>query len=294
MYISNFKYYRPKTISEALRALTDSDNAAVLAGGTDILVELKQGLRKHDSLISLKGLNELRQIDNDREKVYIGSCVTHNQLVESEIIQRYCPAMSEAASKIGTHQIRNTGTVGGNLCTGASCADLAPPLVMYDAEAIVEGRTGVRKIPLKDFFAHHHRTVLKKGGLLTRIEVPIPHEGTGASFEKYGHRNAASISVASVAVLLRVRDGVCVNSSIVTGACAPTPVLSGKAMEVLINREINEFKNGSELIKKASKAAAGESIPIDDIRGSARYRKELIKVVTERAILIALERALKK
>ena len=200
LYLKDFTYHKPKTLEEACRLLEQCKNGAPIAGGTDVLVEIKKGLRHNDEIVSLKEIDELKLIRQNKSNLYIGAGVTHNQIKHSQLIKDKFPALIDAASNIGTEQIRNTGTVGGNLSTGASCCDMAPVLIAYDAIVEIASSTKKRTVSLKDFFIHHKETSLAKGEIMTKVIVPVPNQGVGVSFLKFGLREAASISVASVSI----------------------------------------------------------------------------------------------
>ncbi len=289
MYLTNFKYHNPETLEEACKILSDSKNGALLAGGTDILVELKKGLRKNDDIISVKNLNELKILLEEEENILVGSAVTHNQIIKSELIQNKLPALHDAASNIGTEQVRNTGTIGGNICTGASCCDMAPVLLAYKASVEIVSFSEKKIIPVKDFFLDHHKTSLKKGEILTKIIIPIPSKNTGVSFLKFGLRNAASISVASVSVMINFENGICTDSRIAIGAVAPSAKLSDNAGKLLIGLKKSEL-NDDNILRKISEAAVNDALPIDDIRGSADYRRKIVEVLTIRAINKTVQR----
>ncbi|MFC2131412.1 FAD binding domain-containing protein, partial [Bacteroidota bacterium] len=272
MYIPELKYHKPKTIDEAYRLLGTYNNSALLAGGTDLLVEIKQGVRNFDNIISLNDINDLKIIEVKNDSIIIGSCVTHNEIINSDIIKIHLPALTHAVSTIGTHQIRNTASIGGNLCTCASCADSAPIMMIYNAEMEIGSKVGSRTLKLSDFFMGHHVNALKEGELLLRIIVPKPKPNFGAHYEKFGLRESASISVASVAVSVSIEDDIIKEANIVIGACAPTPMQIPTAMKKLVGIDINELKKGSAQLNKVGDSAASEVKPIDDIRGSADYR----------------------
>jgi len=229
MYISDFRYHRPSTLDEAVQLLETYPGSALLAGGTDLLVELKQGKRVHEDVIALTHIEDLRSIDVRHGSLVIGAAVTHNMLIRSPLIRQHCFAVSEAATAIATEQIRNTATVGGNLCTAASCADTAPILMALEACVELVGGRGERTLPLAEFFVDHRKTALQESEILRRIVVPALSSDTGAAFEKFGLRQAANISVASVAAMVRVVDGRCEAARLAMGAVAPTPRLSGRA-----------------------------------------------------------------
>jgi len=291
MYISDFNYFRPKLLKEAIAMLENSNDGAPIAGGTDLLVEIKQGLRHHEDIISLNDIEELKIISENTKGIYIGAGITHNELIFSTVIKEKLPAIAQAASKIGCHQIRNKGTIGGNLCTAASCCDLGPVLITLNASAEITKSSETRVIPLLDFFVFHRKTIIKKGDLLTRIFVPHSESGTGLYFEKFGLREAAAVSVASVAVMVKLRENICVDTCIVIGAVAPTPKISYRAIELIKGKDIALLSENSQILKQAGNAAAEDAVPIDDIRGGANYRRDILKVLTQRAILNAVVQA---
>jgi len=290
MYIPDFRYHKPQTAAEACRILEANPGSAPIAGGTDLLVEIKQGLRAHSDIISLNSIPELHGITLNDEGLVIGAAVTHNEIAHSPVVQGFCGAIADAASWIGTDQIRNTGTIGGNLCTGASCCDSAPVLIALNALVRITGTAGEREVPLRDFFVTHKETRLKRGELLTEITIPGLKEGTRTAFEKFGLREAASVSVVSAAVSLRIQpSGICTDPCVVLGAVAPTPIICMGANRVLHGRSLSELSGESSAIESAADAAAEESVPIDDIRGSADYRREIIRTLVKRVVRKALD-----
>jgi len=288
MYTTNLNYFKPKTISEASELLLINEKSAVIAGGTDLLVELKKGFREVEALVSLSDIKELKTVSEDLDNIYLGSGLTHFDLISSELIRSNIPALSDAASKIGSNQIRNTGTLGGNLCTAASCADTAPILLAYDSSVELESKNTKRVISLRKFMVSHHRTELKKDELLTKVIVPKKKKTNVSHFEKFGIRNALSISVATTAVLLCIEKNVCSEAHIVIGACAPTPIISNTANKIISEVSLHDLLNNQEIIEAAGSAASNDSIPIDDIRGSAVYRRHLVKILTVKSLSNAL------
>jgi carbon-monoxide dehydrogenase medium subunit len=291
MYIQSFTYHKPATLQEACKLLESKNNAAAIAGGTDILVEIKKGLRHNDNIISLSGIKELKILEESENQLIIGTTITHNEIKNSKFIKEKFPALAEAASLIGTDQIRNIATVGGNLCTGASCCDMAPILIASNASVEIFSFKGKRIVSLKDFFVFHKETSIGKGELLTKIIVPLSEPGTGVCFKKFGLRDASSISVASASTFIQVEDDVCVDSRIVIGAVAPIPKISEKASEVLNGTKIIELSEGSSVLKEVGEAAAADSLPLDDMRGTADFRRDIVNVLTQRAVIKAAGRA---
>ena len=287
MYLKDFTYHKPKTLIEACRILGQCKNGAPIAGGTDILVELKKGLRHNEDVVSLAEILDLKLINEKDNSIYIGACATHNEVLKSPLIKKIFPALSETASKIGTDQIRNTGTIGGNLCTGASCCDMAPILIALDASVEIVSSSLTRIVSLKDFFIFHKETAVKKGEIMARIIVPIPPSGFVSSYEKFGLREASSISVASVSVSLTSDGNFCSGSCIVIGAVAPTPRICKDASDLLIGNKIKELTEKFSLLKSVGEAVLKDARPIDDLRGSAEFRRKILIVLTQRAVIKA-------
>ncbi len=233
----------------------------------------------------------MKQIREDEGNIIIGAAVTHSEIIESDLVNQYFPALALACSMIGSHQIRNTATIGGNLCTCASCADTAPILFAFGASVEIKSSSWSRTILITDFFKGHHYNDLMKGEILTSIIIRKPSFKKGsfaAHYEKFGLRNSAAVSVASVAVSLRVEDEEVVEGCIVVGACAATPIVCLKSIEMLNGTNISQVKEGSEFIKLLGETVAKEIFPIDDIRGSSNYRKDIVRVISGRAVLKAL------
>jgi carbon-monoxide dehydrogenase medium subunit len=289
MYLPDFNFHQPQSVKEATHLLGQKSNAAAMAGGTDLLVEMKKGIRMHGDIVSLGQIAELKMITEDRDNLYIGACAKHSEVITSPLVKRLAPALVEATSKIGSEQVRNTGSIGGNICTAASCCDTAPVLLSMQASVEIAGAESLRVIPLRDFFTFNKKTILKKGELVTRIIVPKQAPGTGACYEKFGLREAGSISVVSVAVILRIKDDTISDPCIVIGAVAPTPKISDQATEMIKGKKVQEFNEDSLVLEEAGNAAVRDSIPIEDIRGGAQFRRDVLKVLTKRAIRRAIE-----
>ncbi|MFC1513557.1 FAD binding domain-containing protein [candidate division KSB1 bacterium] len=290
MYIADFKYHRPASVPEACKMLSEFPEAVLLAGGTDLLVEIRQGLRHPKDIVSLTDIPELKNINETNGFLIIGAGETHNDIADSPVVEKFCKTISETASKIGTDQIRNTGTIGGNLCTGASCCDFAPILLALNADVKLIGVSGDRIVPLTEFFISHKDTRIQKGEILTEIIVPRPESGTRTGFEKFGLRNSASISVVSAAVSLNILpDDILENVSVVLGAVAPTPVISFSANRILNGCNISDLYENSGLLQEVGEAAVKDAKPVSDIRGSDNYRRELIKVLVKRLLLKILD-----
>lgn len=294
MVLPEFNFHQPVSVKEAFAFLEKGDTSVVMAGGTDLLVEMKKGLRKHTDIISLAKIKKLKRITKDKENIYIGACVTHNEIIADPVIKKFVSALKEATSKIGSEQVRNTGTIGGNICTAASCCDTAPVLLALNASVEIINRQESKILPLKDFFVFNKKTILNKGDIMTRIIIPKPVRGTGAAYEKFGLREAGSIAVVSVAAMVVVKDSMIEDACIVIGAVAPTPKISSLATQIIKGRTVSELLQDKVLQDEVGNAAVNDSIPIDDIRGGAQYRRDVLKVLTVRAIIRAINQTILK
>ena len=287
MFIPAFNFYKPVSVKDVTDLLEKRPNAAPMAGGTDLIVEIKNGIRSFDNIISLTNVEELKNIYDDEDNLYIGAAVTHSEIISSGIIKKIFPALPEACSKIGSEQVRNAGTIGGNLCTAASCCDTAPSLLAVNASVEITDSKETRTVSLKDFFIFNKKTILKKNELLLRVIIPKPLTGTAVHYEKFGLREAGSVAVVSVAAMIRLSGDICADACIVIGAVAPTPKISYLAGQIIKGGKISEMAEGSQVLEQASVAAVNDSIPIDDIRGGAQYRRDILKILTKRAIINA-------
>jgi len=286
MIIPEFEYVSPQSVQEACALLVQyGDSARVLAGGSDLLVKMKDGLMKPAYLVSLKNLDSLKSIRYETGTgVIIGARATHNEVMNNRLLQEKYRSVCEAAHSMAADQIRNIGTVGGNLVNAVPSADLPPILIALDARARIVGTNGERTISLEDFFLGPGKTVLEKGEILAEIIIP-DQPTTGSNYIKFGLRRAGALAVAGVASSVTVSDGTCRDVRVVLGAVAPTPMRARQAENVLRGKKISRG-----LIDEAGRIAAAESKPINDIRGSIEYRRNLVNVLTRRSLKAAIEK----
>jgi aerobic carbon-monoxide dehydrogenase medium subunit len=284
MYIPDFDYYRPPTVDEACRLLARfPGEAKVLAGGTDLLPKLKNELIAPRVLVSLKSIPQIRGISHIQGRgVVIGAGATHNDLMNSALLQERYPSIPEAAHAMANNQVRNLGTVGGNIVSAVPSADLPPVLICLDAFLTLTGTKGKRTMPLGEFFAGPQRSVILPDEILEAITIP-DQPTTGSAYLKFGLRRSGALAVVGVAASV-VAEGTVVRSArIVLGAVAPTPIRARNAEELLVDREPTE-----EVLEEVGRAAALECKPISDIRGSEEYRRDMVRVFTKRALRKAL------
>jgi carbon-monoxide dehydrogenase medium subunit len=263
-------------------------SAKILAGGTDLLVDLKSKPEKIGVVIDISRAEDMKKIALTEDGLSLGALVTHAQIVRSEQVRKLCPALAEAAQSIGAAQTRNLGTIGGNLMTCVPSMDAGPALVALDASVTVAAPEGQRRMPVSDLFVAPRRTSLKATELLIEIVIPKRSLGKPAAFMKFGLRKGQALALVNVAASFwSGRDGsVFVEPRIALGAVAPTVMRAIAAEADLAGRAI-----APEAMAQAGRIAAAEARPIDDFRASAAYRRDLVAVLTQRALAAAAERA---
>lgn len=285
MSLSDIRLHKPQSIAEAVKLLGELEGARLLAGGTDLLVDIKQGLIQVKSLISLQEIEELKGIEEDGGRIRVGALVTPQQILSSSLILQHIPALADAARSMASTQIRSLATTGGNIASAVPSADLPPILIAADATVILD--CGIsRQLPLSQFFTGPRETVCGAGEVMTSLVIPHPPPQTGLSYQKVAPREANALAVVGVASRITLKGAKIEKAAFVLGAVAPTPVLAAKASDLLCGREPSEG-----LFDKAAALAKEEGKPISDIRASAWYRKELIQILTRRALDMALARA---
>ncbi len=283
-----FEYFEPTTLTETVALLGQyNGRASVLAGGTDLLVEIKEKIRRPDYVVNIKKLPGLNQLTYDElAGLKIGALVTTRAVETSPLVRANYPALAQAASELGSIQVRNRATVVGNICRASPSADTPPPLIAAGASVRLFGPAGERVILLEDFFTGPGQTVRARDELLVEISVPPPPPHTGRVYLKHGRRKAMELATVGVAVSLTLDQGRCREARIVLGAVAPTPIRARQAEAALAGAVID-----GHLIEIAAQTAMNESRPISDVRSSAGYRREMVRVLTGRALSRALELA---
>jgi carbon-monoxide dehydrogenase medium subunit len=286
-----FDYHAPRTLPEAVALLRElGEFARPIAGGTDLVVQMKEGGTRFpypDMVVSLAAIDEMRAIEFDPSSgLRIGATARLADIAASPDVRSTYAALAEGAGIVGSIQTMNMGTIGGNVCNAAPSADTAPALLIYEAEAVIAGREGRRNVPVSDFFRGPGQTVLEQGELLAEIRLPVPPPGTGAAYQRHTPRKQMDIAVVGVAASLTLVGGAISRALIGLGAVAPTPVRATQAETLLVGREPSETA-----FAEAAQAAPDECSPIDDIRGSADFRRHLARVMTERMLAEAARRA---
>jgi CO/xanthine dehydrogenase FAD-binding subunit len=269
-------------------ALLSEPGARPVAGGTDLFIHIRAGIASPKHLVDLTGLG-LSYTRKERDIVTIGAMTTFEELLESDIIQHNLPCLMESARQVGAVQTRNMATIGGNLCSAVPSADSAPPLLVYDARVKLAGRKGNRVVALDQFFAGPKKNILQTDEILVEVQVPLPSPRTGAHFLKKGRRNAMTLAVSNIAVLLSLaKDERTIDKArVALGAVAPVPLRAKQAEAMLQGSAVS-----AALIDQAASSAADEIAPISDIRATAAYRREVSRVLVKRALEHAWQTAL--
>jgi CO/xanthine dehydrogenase FAD-binding subunit len=286
--LPKFEYHAPTSLSEAFDLLAKYDGKArVFAGGTDLLVSMKKREVLPEHLISLKGIAELKGIHEEKEGMKIGALVTLDEIEHSKTIQDKFCVLWDAAKVMASRQIRNLGTIGGNLCSAAPSADTAPPLIVLDASVELTSVEGERKVLVETLFKGPGESVLRPDEILTQVLIPHPLEKSSGAYFKLMRRAAMDLAQVGVAVCLNFdsEKKICKGAKIALGAVGSTPIRALKAEQILLNKELNETVG-----KEAGKIAAHEANPRTSIRASKEYRQEMVEVLTKRAVMAAYSR----
>ncbi len=284
--INHFDYCEPGSVPEAVALLSQYGNRAkILAGGTDLLVQMKMERVAPQAVISIGRIPGLDNIVVQGGHLHIGARATIKAIERDPQVQSHYQALAEACNSFSTTQVQTMGTVGGNLGNGSPASDSAPALIILGAEVEIAGPDGKRRLPLEQFFLGPGKTTLQSGELITDVILPRPQAGTGSAFLKIS-RVAADIAKASAAVLIvRVGDRIA-DCRMAFGSVAPTPVRTRQAEQMLIGQVWSE-----DLIERAAGCAAEEITPIDDVRSTARYRRAAVNAITCDALHHAWQRA---
>lgn len=283
-------YEAPTTVEQAVGLLAAKGAAArVLCGGTDILIQMQAGVRRPDQLIDVKRIPQLRQVTYDAKSgLRLGAAVSCIEIDENPLMHRHYPGLTEAAHLIGSTQIQSRASVGGNLCNGSPAADTTPALMALGAVAHVVGSNGAREVAVEDFVTGPGQTVLQPGELLVEFRIPPPAPHSSDAYLRFIPRNEMDIAVVGVGAALTLDGDRCVAARIGLGAVGPTPILATKAAQALAGKPFDD-----QAIQRAATLAVEATSPIDDMRGTAEYRRAVTAVLTRRTLSIAAERARK-
>ena len=289
MRLPKFEYHDPLTLAGACRIMSElGENARPLAGGTDLLVNLKKGAFSIDHVVSLSRIQELRQMARSGNQTEIGACVTVAELAESNNIATRFKGLQVGAQNLGSPLIRNRATAGGNILSARPAADLPLPLMAYGAEVVLQKAVGERTVSLDGFFVGPGETLAEPDEILSRILLKQPPPDSGACYLKLGIRKATEIAIVNVATFIALDHGgnTIKSARVVLGAVAPVPTRSRSAEKILEGERPDEG-----LFAEAAEAAVSDAHPIDDFRASADYRRAMVAVMTKRALEKAYKEA---
>lgn len=276
--LPTFELLEPKSLDEALAALADGDGTP-MAGGTNLLPDLRARGEANGRFISLSAIGELRRIDHGEGRVVMGGGTTLSDILRDPALRLAAPSLVAAAEVFAGLMVRNAATVGGNICYGSPSADVVPPLLSLDAEVTLASRKGERSVPLDGFFLDYKKTAMRADEVLTAVSWTPPEPGAANLFYKLGRRKGDAITVTGVAVTVVARGGRCAKARIALGSVAPTVFRAKEAEAILEGEALTD-----ELIEAAARAAADACRPIDDLRASAEYRSHTAHVLTRRLL----------
>ncbi len=279
--MTNTEYMKPADLKELQRIMAEcKERATIIAGGTNLIPQMRDGEKSPDVIVDICDMADLSFIDEDNGNIAIGAATTIAELASSVMLSDCCPILSTAAKELGNPLTRNRATIGGNLANASPCADTAPPLLALGASVRIMSPGGkTREVSLSEFFHGYKLTDLGKGEVLTGITFPKPKRSAKGRYTKIGLRNAASISVASIAVMLEMEGKTCQKARIAAGSVAPTPMRAYGVEKLVEGREID-----GTLLEECSETLKGEISPICDIRGSAEYRSHVAAAILKRNI----------
>jgi len=284
----NFEYFEPKTLEEACALLKEhGDEARVIAGGTALIIMMRQHLLNPRVVISLANIPDFDSVRFDaRDGLRIGAGARHRDIELAKPVREHYPLLHETFSKVAQPRIRNMGTIGGNLCQGDPLTDPGASLITLDAEITLLHSDGKRVLPLEQFFLDYYQTDLRPGEILTEIHAPPPSPEMTWAHIKFLTRSQEDFATVGVALTLRVKGGLCEDIRLALNSVAPTIVRARKAEGILRGRRPEEH-----LVREMAEVAATETDPMDDNRGSAEYKRELVRVLVRRAVDQALKRS---
>lgn len=277
--IPRIEYYRFETLNEALRFLRNNPDSKIIAGGTDLVIQLRSGKVEARKLLDISRISELRYVQDESEYVRIGALTTIEELKNSGIIKVYAQPLWIAVNNFAVWQVRNTATIGGNICNASPAADTVPPLIVLEAKLKLQNIDRGREVKVEEFFKGPGETIIEKDEILTEIVIPKKDSSWRYSFIKLGKRYSHILSIVSVAVGLKIDDRKIEDVIVALGSVAPTPVRARSVEEYLRERQA-----ASKLIEEASREVVKDIKPISDVRASAEYRIEMSKVLVRRAL----------
>jgi carbon-monoxide dehydrogenase medium subunit len=279
-----FEFSEPTTVQGVVE-LVDADRVRVLAGGVDLVLKMRLRQIVPERVVSLKKVPGLDYVEGDGAGLRFGALATLRQIERSEVVKEGWPLLAEAINQIVSVQTKSTGTAVGNLCVGTPASDVAPALYALGARVKIRSAVSEREIPIEEFFLDVGKTAVNPHEIVTEIRVPRPAAGASGAFLKLS-KTAEDIAKVNAAVLVTLAEGKCVDAKIALGSVAPTPIRAVEAEESVEGRELDEAT-----IAKAAAAAAEAARTISDVRSSAGYRREMVRVLVRDALALAARRA---
>ena len=283
-------YENPKTIADAVKLLAaHGEKARPLSGGTDLIIQMRAGVRRPDYVVDVKQIPELHRISFSLQHgLRLGAAVPCIELHENADMRRYYPGLTEAAHLIGSLQIQSRASVGGNLCNGSPAGDANPALIALGAKARLVGPKGERTVPVEGFITAPGRTVLQPGELLVELLIDAPARHSSDAYLRFIPRNEMDIAVVGVggSITLDLADDRVSDARIALGAVGPTPIFAAEASRSLVGKKLD-----AAALDNAARLATAAATPIDDMRGTAEFRRHVVGVLTRRVLTIAAERS---
>lgn len=288
----DFEYTAPSTLREAVKLLSEKgESARVLAGGTDLLVQMRARRHQPERIVDVKAIPEVNELSiSARKGLRIGAAVPCHRIYNDEAVKEQFAGLTDATMIIGGIQIQGRATLGGNLCNASPSADSIPALIAYGAEAEIIGPEGKRKLPVEEFCTGPGSNVLQPGEMLVALRIPVPKGTSGAHYLRFIPRNEMDIAVVGAGAFVelagRGKSRTFKSARIALAAVAPTPLLVSEAAASLVGQPVTQ-----ESIEAAANIAKEAARPISDMRGPAEYRRHLVGVLTKRALIGAVKRA---
>ncbi len=282
----DFDYHKPKSLAEATKLLVRyKGRAQVLAGGTDLIVWLKEGMRSPEALIDIKAIGELKRLEIKDDALHIGARTTFAELIESDLVKKRFPILWEASRTVASCGVRNRATLIGNLCSAVPSLDGAPALLVHDARVCARGSAEQREIPISKWFTGPKRTALLTDEIVTGVVIPVPKKKTAGVYVKLGRYSGEDLAQVGLAVLIEEEN----IYRVAFCAVGPIPKRAAKIESLLQGKKLSD-----DLIRKARKLVSQEISPITDIRSSLEYRQLMAEVMLERGLKAAAARLLGK
>lgn len=271
------KFLSPKNLKEVVSLVSNHPNYKILAGGTDLCVQMNCGTLTPEGFINIWGLNELRGIIEEDDHIEIGALATHREISSNKIVKMYFQPLADSCKTIGAVQIQNRGTLAGNVMNASPAGDSLPVLLAYDAKILAVSKTGTRVIDFKDFYTGYKKTALKKDEFITKFQIPKAGPDEISRFVKIGQRKAQAISKVVACFRLGLDGDAVSKVAIAFGSVAETPIRLSKSEKIILGNKMDK-----KIVEKVMKSVEKEVTPIDDIRSTGKYRRHICKILVKR------------